>query len=64
MLKKGIYCTDIHFGKKANSDTHNQDCLDYLDWFCEKAIEVKADYVAFLGDWNENRSALNISTLN
>lgn len=65
ILKKGAYCTDIHFGKKANSEQHNQDCLNFLDWFC---LQVKSDpsidYVAFLGDWNENRSALNISTLN
>lgn len=57
--------TDIHFGRKANSNTHNQDCIDFLNWF---AAQVKADpdidFVAFLGDWNENRSALNISTLN
>lgn len=56
--------TDIHFGKKANSILHNQDCLNFIDWFCEKTKEVEADYVAFLGDWNENRSALNIHTLN
>lgn len=63
-LKKGIFCTDIHFGKKSNSEQHNQDCIDYLSWFCNKAKEEKADYVGFLGDWNENRSALNIATLN
>jgi DNA repair exonuclease SbcCD nuclease subunit len=63
-LKKGVYCTDIHFGRKANSAQHNEDCLRYLDWFCIRAKENNADYIAFLGDWNENRSALNIATLN
>lgn len=57
--------TDIHFGKKSNSPIHNQDCLDFIDWFC---AQVKADptidYIAFLGDWNENRASINISTLN
>lgn len=63
--KRGFYCTDIHFGKKANSEQHNQDCLNYLDWFCEQVKkDGNVDYIAFLGDWNENRSALNISTLN
>lgn len=63
-LKKGGFCTDIHFGKKANSQLHNEDCLNYLDWFCERVKEEGCDYVAFLGDWNENRSALNVATLN
>ncbi len=63
-LKRGFYCTDIHFGKKANSVQHNEDCLRYLDWFCDQVKkDGNVDYIAFLGDWNENRSALNISTL-
>jgi DNA repair exonuclease SbcCD nuclease subunit len=64
-LKKGIFCSDIHFGKKSNSEQHNQDCLDYLTWFCNQVKNIKdIDYIGFLGDWNENRSALNIATLN
>lgn len=64
-LKKGAYFTDIHFGKKANSETHNQDCLNFISWFCEQVeADPEIDYIAFLGDWNENRSALNIQTLN
>ena len=62
-LRKGAMCTDIHFGKKANSRTHNQDCLDFIEWFCKRAQEENCDYVAFLGDWNENRSSINIDTL-
>jgi len=64
-LKRGAFATDIHFGKKANSQQHNEDCLNFLDWFCDQVKQDgNVDYVAFLGDWNENRSALNISTLN
>lgn len=64
-LKKGAYFTDIHFGKKQNSEVHNQDCLDFIDWFCEQVKkDPEIDYIAFLGDWNENRSALNIATVN
>ena len=64
-LKRGFYLTDIHFGKKANSTQHNDDCLRYLDWFCDQVKkDGKVDYIGFLGDWNENRSALNIATLN
>lgn len=64
-LKKGAYCTDIHFGKKANSHLHNQDCIRFIEWFCAQVRnDPSIDYIAFLGDWNENRSALNIATLN
>lgn len=63
-LKKGIFLTDIHFGKKSNSQQHNEDCINYLTWFCKQAKKEKAEYIGFLGDWNENRSALNVATLN
>ncbi len=64
-LKRGAMLTDIHFGKKANSTQHNEDCLNFIDWFCnEVKKDGNIDYIAFLGDWNENRSALNIATLN
>lgn len=66
MAKKKIAMfTDIHFGKRNNSHLHNQDCLDFVKWFCE---QVKADptitHVFFLGDWFENRNAVNVLTLN
>lgn len=64
-LRKGAFFTDIHFGKKANSVTHNTDCLHFVEWFCEQVRkDPEIDYVGFLGDWNENRSALNIATMN
>lgn len=64
-LKKGALLTDIHFGKKSNSQTHNEDCINFLQWFCQQVKnDPEIDYIGFLGDWNENRSALNIATLN
>lgn len=63
-LKRGYFLTDIHLGKKSNSPIHNQDCLDYLTWFCEQfRNDPDADYVAFLGDWHESRTAIDVSTL-
>ena len=56
--------TDIHFGARANSDQHLQDCLEYVDWFCELAVKQRATHIAFLGDWFENRNAINVRTLN
>lgn len=56
---------DIHWGKKANSKDHNDDCMNYLRWFSKQVSSNKdIDHIIFLGDWNENRSALNIATLN
>lgn len=57
--------TDIHWGKKGNSKDHNEDCLQYVNWFSKQVKKNKdIDFIGFLGDWNENRSALNIATLN
>lgn len=62
--KKTASFTDIHFGKKSNSETHNQDCTNFIKWFCEQVQnDPEIDSIAFLGDWHENRNALNISTL-
>lgn len=55
--------TDIHFGARSNSDQHLQDCLDYIDWFCELVRNEKATHVVFGGDWYENRNAINVRTL-
>lgn len=64
-LKKGAFFTDIHFGKKANSNLHNEDCRRFITWFCDHVRkDPDIDYIGFLGDWNENRSALNVATLN
>lgn len=64
-LTKSAVFTDIHWGCKSNSEQHNQDCLDFIDWFCVNVKKDKTiDNIIFLGDWFENRSALNISTLN
>jgi DNA repair exonuclease SbcCD nuclease subunit len=63
-LSRGAFLTDIHFGRKNNSDLHNQDCLDFIDWFCENVKnDPTIDYVAFLGDWHESRPSIGATTL-
>ena len=63
-IKKIGMFTDIHFGRRSNSKIHNQDCVDFIEWFCNN---IKSDgsytHLAFLGDWYESRSAINIETL-
>lgn len=61
--KRLLMFTDIHFGARSNSDQHLQDCLDYIDWFCDLARAEKATHIAFLGDWFENRNAINVRTM-
>jgi len=63
LFKKAACFTDIHFGLKSNSQTHNQDCLDFVDWYIEKAKEQGCDTGIFLGDWHHNRNSLNITTM-
>jgi hypothetical protein len=63
LFKKVACFTDIHFGLKSNSQIHNQDCLDFVDWYIAKAKEEGCDTGIFLGDWHHNRNSLNITTM-
>ena len=63
LFKKVACFTDIHFGLKSNSVTHNQDCEDFVDWFIHEAKEAGADTCIFLGDWHHNRNSINLVTL-
>lgn len=63
-LRKILMFTDIHFGKKNNSIVHNQDCLNFIDFLiAEVKKDSEIDAIAFLGDWFENRNAINVMTL-
>jgi len=63
LFKKVACFTDIHFGLKSNSATHNQDCEDFVDWFIQEAKAEDADTCIFLGDWHHNRNSINLITL-
>ena len=63
LFKKVACFTDIHFGLKSNSQTHNQDCEDFVEWYITKAKEEGCDTGIFLGDWHHNRNSLNITTM-
>ena len=64
LFKKAAVCTDIHFGLKSNSQTHNDDCLNFVKWFIETAKAEGCETCFFTGDWHNNRAAINIVTLN
>ena len=64
LFKKAACFTDIHFGMKSGSRTHNQDCEDFVKWFCEEAKAAGAETCIFLGDWHHNRATTDVSTMN
>ncbi len=63
LFQKVACFTDIHFGLKSNSQIHNQDCEDFVDWFISTAHKEGADTCIFLGDWHHNRNSINLITL-
>jgi len=63
MFKKAAVFTDIHFGLKSNSRTHNDDCEDFVDWFIEQAKINGCETGIFCGDWHHNRNSLNLTTM-
>jgi len=63
LFKKVACFTDIHFGLKSNSSTHNRDCEEFVDWFIKEARDAGAETCIFLGDWHHNRNSINLTTL-
>jgi len=55
--------TDMHFGLKYNSAQHNQDVIDYFNWFIKEAKARNCDTCICLGDWHHHRSNISILTL-
>ena len=64
LFNKALVFTDIHFGLKTNSQQHNQDCEDFVDWAIKTAKEQGCETGFFLGDWHHHRSSINLQTLN
>lgn len=56
LFNRATCFTDIHFGKKSDSEQHNQDCLEFVKWFCSRSKALNADVMIFMGDWFENRT--------
>lgn len=63
-LNKGLSFTDIHFGRRQNSEVHNQDCLNFIEWAVAQAkADPEVDHINFYGDWHEHRNAINGLTI-
>jgi len=63
LFSKALLFTDIHFGLKGNAEQYNSDCLDFISWACTIGKEQNCDTCIFLGDYHNNRSAINLRTL-
>jgi len=63
LFKKCICFTDIHLGLRANSKLHNEDCLDFINWFIEEGKSRGAETCIFLGDFFHHRNTVNSQTL-
>jgi DNA repair exonuclease SbcCD nuclease subunit len=64
LFKKVACLTDIHFGLKGGSRIHNNDCEEFVKWFCKTAKEENCETCIFLGDWHNNRATTDVSTMN
>ena len=64
LFKKAACFTDIHYGMRNNSRTHNLDCEEFVKWFCDTAKQNYCETAIFLGDWHHHRATINVSTLN
>lgn len=62
MFKRVGVFSDIHWGKKSDSETHNRDCLDFIEWFCDNAADRKCDSIFVMGDWFDNRSRIRLDS--
>lgn len=63
LFKKAAFYTDLHVGLKSNSDQHNTDCLNFIEWFIATAKAEGCETCFFLGDFFHNRSTINNNTL-
>jgi DNA repair exonuclease SbcCD nuclease subunit len=63
LFKKVLCFTDLHCGLRHNSKEHNEDCLDYIEWFISNARKNDAETCIFLGDFMHHRNTINAQTL-
>jgi DNA repair exonuclease SbcCD nuclease subunit len=54
--------TDIHLGLRHNAEEHNQDCMDFGQWFVNEAKKRDAETCIFLGDFMHHRNTINVQT--
>ena len=63
-FKRAAVFTDLHIGLKSNHPQHNQDCLNFVQWFVDTAREQQCDVAIVCGDYHNHRNSINILSLN
>jgi len=63
LFKKAAFFTDIHLGAKGNSEIHNTDCIQFLEWMVKQARDAGCETCVFLGDYHNNRATMGIQTM-
>jgi len=63
LFKKAAVATDLHLGLKGNSIQHNEDCLEFITWFIQKAKSENCETAIICGDWHNHRASINILSL-
>ncbi|MFA5490748.1 MAG: metallophosphoesterase [Candidimonas sp.] len=63
-FNKAIAFTDLHVGYKGDSQTFNQDCIDYTEWLISEGKKANAETCIFMGDFFHVRSRVNVFSLN
>jgi len=64
-LFESVICfTDLHVGLRHNSAEHNEDCVEFIQWFINEGKKRNCETCMFLGDFHHHRSNINILSLN
>jgi DNA repair exonuclease SbcCD nuclease subunit len=64
MFNKAAVFSDLHLGLKGNSQVHNNDCEEFVEWYIQTAKQNDCETGIFCGDWTHNRNSINLTTLN
>lgn len=64
LFKNVIVFTDLHVGLKHNAVEHNEDCVEYIEWFIDEGKKRGAETCICMGDFHHHRSNINILSLN
>ncbi len=64
LFERVMVFTDMHVGLRHNSEEHNIDCVEFIQWFIDQAKEKNAETCICMGDFHHHRSSINILSLN